>query len=95
VLHAVPLPHSAVLAKVKNIWIKPQRPVEQLVHLDTSLIAQTAYAHSVALDVSLAHQPCFALDVMEQLDISWLKAFVLSARVHVLHACQMSRNASC
>jgi len=78
---------------VENIWIKPQRPVEQLAHLDTLLIAQTAHVHSAALDVSFVHQPCFALNVMEQLDISWLEALVLSARVHVLHAWQMARNA--
>jgi len=57
--HALPLPlplrHSAFLATVENIWIKPQRPVEQLALLDSSLIAQTGYALSAALDVSLVH----------------------------------------
>jgi len=64
-LHALPLPLSAALATVENIWIKLQRPVEQLALLGSSLIAQTEYVLNAALDVSLVHQRRFALYVME------------------------------
>lgn len=64
VLHVHPLPHNAALVTMENIWIKLQRHVGQVVHLDTLLIAPTAYAHSAVLDVLLVPQHYFALYVM-------------------------------
>jgi len=64
-LHALQLPHSAFLATVENIWMKLQRPVEQLALLGSSLILQMGYVLHAAPDVSLVHQLHFALHVME------------------------------
>ena len=64
-LHALPLLLNAALATVENIWIKLQKPVEQLALLDSSLIPQMEYVLHAAPDVSLVHQRHFALHVME------------------------------
>ena len=68
--HALSLPLSAALATVENIWIKLQRPAEQLALLDFFLTAQTEYVLNAALDVLLVHQGHFARYVMEQQDIN-------------------------
>jgi len=69
-LHALSLPRNAVLATVENIWIKLQRPAEQLALLGFFLTAQTEYVLNAALDVSLVHQGHFARYVMEQQGIN-------------------------
>ena len=77
---------NAALATEENIWIKLQKPVEQLALLGSTLISQTECVLNAAQDALLVRQLHFALHVMIQQDIDKVEVLALSARVHVLHA---------